>query len=197
MPVLVIDFLESIQIQESDDQHALMSFATRESLAYSVGQQNPVRQSGQRVIVRVVLELILKTLLRADVVQCADVARVNRNQRELRPDSMPRAVNKPKQGLVSCSFRPGTLQSLGKRGAIILQDMFFKRMTHHLLERNTGQKCPRRIQENDTALPVKLENNIRHQFETSAHAPITLNEGLHQLVGGCDPNIVEKGVSCH
>jgi len=195
--MFIVDFLEPIQIQEPDHQHALMSFAAGEGLAYSIGQQDPVRQSGQRVVVRVVFELVLKTLLRADVVKCADVSCVNRNKGELCPDSMSKRVNKPKQGFVTRVLGAGALQSFAEGGSVIRQEMSFKRMACHLREGNTRQERPRRIQENDPALPVELKHDIRHQLETSTHAPIALSQRLHQLVGGRNLNVVEKGVSSH
>jgi hypothetical protein len=67
MAVRVVDRLEAVQVQEHHADAVLPALALHDRLLQAVGQQHAVRQPGQQVVVRDVLQLVLVLLHQRDV----------------------------------------------------------------------------------------------------------------------------------
>lgn len=63
----VVDGLETVQVDEGHGQRMPLALATCHGLLQAVGQQHPVGQAGQRVVVRNAFELALVFLDGGDV----------------------------------------------------------------------------------------------------------------------------------
>jgi hypothetical protein len=65
----VVDHLEVVQVDEEDADGALGAARVVERVRHPLGEQHPVRQAGQRVVVGLVLQLLLELVLLGDVTQ--------------------------------------------------------------------------------------------------------------------------------
>ena len=67
MAVCVVDLLETIDVEIDERQSALTPLRLFDGHAQSVGQEDPVGNAGQRVVMRHVLEALLVFLQFGDV----------------------------------------------------------------------------------------------------------------------------------
>ena len=65
--VLVIDRLETVEVEIGHGQHVVAALRLRHRLPHTVGEQHAIGQIGQRVIVRNALQLLLKFLCPGNV----------------------------------------------------------------------------------------------------------------------------------
>jgi 3-methyladenine DNA glycosylase/8-oxoguanine DNA glycosylase len=56
----VVDVLEAVEIDEQDRQSGLVAVGTLQRLVQAVAEQQAVGQAGQRIVVRLVIELIVR-----------------------------------------------------------------------------------------------------------------------------------------
>ena len=77
MPVLVVERLEVVQIQEHQCTKALAALASRHGLSQSIHQQAPVRQIGQAVMKSELANLFLHLLALRDVFLHGQIVRHN------------------------------------------------------------------------------------------------------------------------
>ena len=75
MPKAVVDQLEVVEIDERQAERSLVAVCERERLLQPVPQQVAVGEAGERVVIRLMLELVLVTLDLGDVVLHADEVR--------------------------------------------------------------------------------------------------------------------------
>ena len=73
VPMGVVDCLEAVKVQKRDREAVLAPLALRQSLTQAVGQQHPVRQTGQCIEMGNALQLALLVLHRCDVGKQRDI----------------------------------------------------------------------------------------------------------------------------